>query len=109
MHTYQIEATEHLKRTDYINILICGESRISFAKSGANVLLIMRLDFRRLIALWAVAIPYIANQRLPINLSGKCSVAVSCGARPLQSNRALATNIRLSTPRYFRPNAPPRL
>ncbi|KAK1237553.1 hypothetical protein MKX08_003178 [Trichoderma sp. CBMAI-0020] len=28
----------------------------------------MRLDFRRLIALWAVAIPYIANQRLSINL-----------------------------------------
>ncbi|KAL7968514.1 hypothetical protein HDV63DRAFT_378875 [Trichoderma sp. SZMC 28014] len=59
----------------------------------------MRLDFRRLIALWAVAIPYIANQRLPINLSGKCSVAVSCGARSLQSNRALATNIRLSPSR----------
>lgn len=56
----------------------------------------MRLDFRRRVVLWAVAIPYIANQRLSINLPGKCSVAVSCGARSLQNNRGLATNIHLS-------------
>lgn len=72
------------------------------------MLLIMRLDFGRLIVLWAVAVPYIANQRLSINLPGKCSVAVSCVAESSQNNRGLITNLHLS-PRYFCTNAPPRL